>query len=164
VVIEHLPGHRQALAWFDAEHHVLLASAILAAGTGFDRHAWQLPWIIWDYLFNRGHWHELAAIAHSALDAAARLGDAAGQAAAHRALAGAYHQFARYDVARGHLADSLRLYRRAGHRAGQVDAHLTLGWMFTCQERYATRSATANGPWACCRGSATGPGRPGRCT
>jgi tetratricopeptide (TPR) repeat protein len=40
-------------------------------------------------------------------------------------------------VARGHLADSLRLYRRAGHKAGQVDAHLTLGWMFACQERYA---------------------------
>lgn len=137
VVIEHLPGHRPPLAWFEAEHHVLLAAATLAAEAGFDRHAWQLPWIIWDYLFNRGHWHELAAIARSALDAAARLGDAAGQAAAHRALAGAYHQFARYDVARVHLADSLRLYRRAGHGAGQVDAHLTLGWMFACQERYA---------------------------
>jgi tetratricopeptide (TPR) repeat protein len=137
VVIEQLPGHRQALAWFEAEHHVLLAVAMLAAESGFDRHAWQLPWIIWDYLFNRGHWHELAAIQRTALDAAARLGDVAGQAAAHRALAGAYHQFARYDVARGHLADSLRLYRRAGHKAGQVDAHLTLGWMFACQERYA---------------------------
>jgi DNA-binding SARP family transcriptional activator/tetratricopeptide (TPR) repeat protein len=137
VVIEHLPGHRQALAWFEAEHHVLLAAAILAAETGYDRHAWQLPWIIWDYQFNSGHWHELAAIQRSALDAAMRLGDVAGQAAAHRALAGAYHQFARCDVARGHLADSLTLYRRVGHRAGQVDAHLTLGWMFACQERYA---------------------------
>jgi DNA-binding SARP family transcriptional activator/tetratricopeptide (TPR) repeat protein len=134
---EHLAGHRQALAWFEAEHHVLLAAANLAAETGFDRHAWQLPWIIWDYLDNRGHWHELAAIQRSALKAAARLGDAGGQAAAHRALAGADIQFARYDVARGHLADSLKLYRRAGDRAGQVDAHLTLGWMLACQERYA---------------------------
>jgi len=137
VVSEHLPDHRQALAWLEAEHHVLLAAAVLAAETGFDRHAWQLPWIIWDYLFNRGHWHELAAIARSALDAAERLGDVAGQAAAHRALAGAYHQFAKYDTAHEHLADSLRLYRQAGHEAGQVDAHLTLGWMFARQERYA---------------------------
>ncbi|HKF75035.1 MAG TPA: tetratricopeptide repeat protein, partial [Candidatus Dormibacteraeota bacterium] len=137
VASEHPPGHRQARAWLEAEHHVLLAAAALAAETGFDRHAWQLPWIIWDYLDNGGHWQELAAVQRSALDAAARLGDADGQAAAHRALAGAYHQFARYDVARGHLADSLRLYRRAGDRAGQVDAHLTLGWMSACQERYA---------------------------
>ncbi len=136
IVCEHLSGHRQALAWLEAEHLVLLAAAVLAAETGFDRHAWQLPWIIWDYLFNRGYWHELAAIQVSALDAAVRLGDAAGQGAAHRALAGAYNQFARYDVACGHLAESLRLYRRAGDAAGQVDAHLTLGWMFACQERY----------------------------
>ena len=137
VVSEHLAGHRQALAWFEAEHHVLLAAAAVAAETRFDRHAWQLPWIIWDYLDNRGHWQELAAIQRSALDAAARLGDASGQAAAHRALAGAYNQFARYDVARGHLADSLKLYCRAGDQAGQADAHLTLGWMLACQERYA---------------------------
>jgi tetratricopeptide (TPR) repeat protein len=136
-VTERLAGPVQALAWFEAEHRVLLAAATLAAETGFDRHAWQLPWIIWDYLDNGGHWHELAAIQRSALSAAARLGDVRGQAAAHRALAGAYNRFARYDVARGHLADSLRLYRRVGDVAGQVDAHLTLGWMFACQDRYA---------------------------
>jgi DNA-binding SARP family transcriptional activator/tetratricopeptide (TPR) repeat protein len=137
VVTEHLAGPSQALAWFEAEHHVLLASAALAAENGFDRHAWQLPWIIWDYLDNGGHWQELAAIQRSALDAAARLGDVGGQAAAHRALAGAYNRFARYDLARSHLADSLSLYRQAGDVAGQVDAHLTLGWMFACLDRYA---------------------------
>ena len=137
VVSGSLADHRQVLGWFEAEHHVLLAAAAVAAETGFDRHAWQLPWIIWDYLDNQGHWQELAAIERSALDAAVRLGDVGGQAAAHRALAGAYNQFARYDLARSHLAESLKLYRRAGDQAGQADAHLTLGWMLACQERYA---------------------------
>ena len=50
VTSERLTGQRQALAWFEAEHHVLLAAATLAAETGFDRHAWQLPLVIADYL------------------------------------------------------------------------------------------------------------------
>jgi tetratricopeptide (TPR) repeat protein len=136
VTAERLTGHQQAVAWFDAEHHVLLAAATLAARAGFDRHAWQIPWTMGDYLDHRGHWHELAAIQRSALDAAARLGDTRGQADAHRALAGAYTQLADYDLAHAHLADSLKLYRRLGYLAGQARAILTLGWVFACQERY----------------------------
>ena len=137
VTSEHLVGQQQALAWFGAEYHVLLAAATLAAETGFDRHAWQLPWAMGDYLDSRGHWHELAAIQRSALDAAVRLGDTGGQAAAHRALAMAHTQLATYDVARAHLASSLKLYRRLGDRAGEARVHLTLAWVSDFQERYA---------------------------
>ncbi len=137
VTSEGLTGQRQALAWFEAEHHVLLAAATLAAETGFDRHAWQLPLVIADYLDASGHWRELAAVARSALDAATRLGEVGGQAAAHRVLAGAHAQLARYDLARAHLADSLELYRRLGDRAGQAAVHRTVGWVSDLQERYA---------------------------
>jgi hypothetical protein len=135
VTNEPLAGHQQALAWLDAEHHVLLAAATLAAETGFDRYAWQLPLATGDYLDSRGHWHELAAIQRSALDAATRLGEVGGQAAAHRVLAGAYAQLARYDLARVHLADSLKLYCRLGDRAGQANVHLTRAWVSDLQER-----------------------------
>ena len=137
VTNEHLAGHQQALAWFDAEHHVLLAAATLAAEAGFDRYAWQLPLAIGDYLDSRGHWQELAAIQRSALDAATRLGEVGGRAAAHRVLAGAYGQLARYDLARVHLADSLKLYCRLGDRAGQANVHLTRAWVSDLQERHA---------------------------
>jgi DNA-binding SARP family transcriptional activator/tetratricopeptide (TPR) repeat protein len=137
VTSEHLAGQRQALAWFEAEHRVLLAAAARAAEAGFDRHAWQLPWALGDYLDSRGHWHTLVTVQRSALAAATRLGDVGGQAAAHRALAGACTQLATYDVAHAHLADSLELYRRLGDRAGEARVHLTLGWVFACQERYA---------------------------
>jgi tetratricopeptide (TPR) repeat protein len=137
VTSERLADQRHALAWFEAEHHVLLAAATLAAETGFDRHAWQLPQVLADYLDASGHWHELAAVARSALDAATRLGETGGQAAAHRLLGGAHAQLARYDLARAHLADSLELYRQLGDRAGQGAVHLTVAWVSDLQERYA---------------------------
>ena len=137
VTSEHLADHRQALAWFEAEYHVLLAAATLAAETGFGRHAWQVPLAIADYLDARGHWPELAIVARSALEAAVRLGEVRGQAAAHRVLAGAHAQLARYDLARVHLADSLELYRQLGDRAGQAIVHRTVAWVADLQERYA---------------------------
>jgi hypothetical protein len=41
VAPEQLASHQQALAWFEAEHRVLSAAAVLAAEAGFDSHAWQ---------------------------------------------------------------------------------------------------------------------------
>ena len=41
---------RQAVAWFEAEHQVLLAAITLAAESGFDAHAWQIPWAISSFL------------------------------------------------------------------------------------------------------------------
>jgi hypothetical protein len=44
-VVPEQPGdHRQALAWFEAEHRVLLAAVTVALDMGADSHAWQLPW------------------------------------------------------------------------------------------------------------------------
>ena len=56
-------AYQQALAWFEAEHHVLLAAVTLADSTGFDRYAWQLPWAMTPSCDVRGHYQERAAIA-----------------------------------------------------------------------------------------------------
>jgi hypothetical protein len=50
--------HRQGLAWFDAEHQILLAAVTLAAETGADGHACQLAWAMTAYLFRRGYVNE----------------------------------------------------------------------------------------------------------
>jgi DNA-binding SARP family transcriptional activator/tetratricopeptide (TPR) repeat protein len=134
---ERLTGHQQALAWFDAEHHVLLAAVALAAGTGFDRHAWQLPWAMADFLDRRGHWHDWAAVQRTALDAATRLGDTAGEGTARRLLASACASLADYDQARDHLKACLGLYRQLGDRAEEARVHQTLSWVFDRQARYA---------------------------
>jgi DNA-binding SARP family transcriptional activator len=43
VTPERLADARQALAWFKAEQHVLTAAVALAAASGFDAHAWEIP-------------------------------------------------------------------------------------------------------------------------
>ena len=133
----HPADHRQALAWFEAEHQVLLAAVTLAAESGFDTHAWQLPWAMASFLQARGHWQERAATQRTALAAATRLGDIAAQAVCSRLLAAACNELGDHDQARGHFASSLTLYQRLGDRLGQAKVHQSLGVLAERQGRYA---------------------------
>ena len=137
VTPEHLPGHQQAMVWFEAEHQVLLAAVALAAGTGFDAHAWQLPWAMADFLDRRGHWHDSAAVQRIALDAATRLGDTPARAMAGRALGKACAWLSDYDQARACLAESLALYQQLGDRDGQARVRQSLMWVAEREARYA---------------------------
>jgi DNA-binding SARP family transcriptional activator len=129
--------YRQALAWFEAEHPVLLAALTLAAGSGFDSHAWQLPWAMTSFLQPRGHWQEWAATQRTALAAATRLGDTAAQALSGRLLAMACTNLGDHDQARGHFASSLTLYQRLGNRLGEARIHQSLGMLAQRQGCYA---------------------------
>jgi DNA-binding SARP family transcriptional activator/tetratricopeptide (TPR) repeat protein len=127
----------QALAWFEAEHQVLLAAVALAAQSGFDVHAWQLPWAMAPFLHKRGHWHEWAATQRTALAAATRLGDIAAQAVCSRLLGLACTSLGDHVQARGHYASSLTLYQRLGNRLGQAKVHHNLGYLAQTQGRNA---------------------------
>jgi len=127
----------QAMAWFEAEHQVLLAAVTLAAGSGFDSHAWQLPWAMTDFLRARGHWQQWAAAQRTALAAATRLGDTGAQALSGRLLADACTNLGDHDQARGHYASSLTLYQRLGNRRGQAKIHQGLGFAAQRRGRYA---------------------------
>ena len=129
--------YRQALAWFEAEHQVLLAAVALAAGSGFDTHAWQLPWAMASFLRIRGHWQEWAAAQRVALAAATRLGDTAAQALSGRLLANACINLRDHDQARGHCASSLTLYQRLGNRLGEAKIHRNLAVLARQQGRFA---------------------------
>jgi DNA-binding SARP family transcriptional activator len=133
----HPADHSQALAWFEAEHQVLLAAVALAAGSGFDTHAWQLPWAMTPFLQARGHWQEWAATQRTALAAAAGLDDLAAQALADRLLAMACTELGDHDQALEHYASSLALYQRLGDRLGEAKVHQHLGGLAERQGRYA---------------------------
>ena len=47
---------KQALAWFESEHAVLLAA--LRQATGFDTHIWQLAWALASFFEYQGHWRD----------------------------------------------------------------------------------------------------------
>jgi len=137
VTPEPLASSQQALAWFEAEHRVLMSAITAADQAGSDTHAWQLPWAMENFLNWRGHWQEWAAAQRTALAAATRLGDAAGQATAHRLLA---HTFARtgdYAQARALLTHCIGLYRQLGDQIGEGRVHQTLGWVAERQNRHA---------------------------
>jgi DNA-binding SARP family transcriptional activator/tetratricopeptide (TPR) repeat protein len=129
--------HGQALAWFEAEHQVLLAALDLAAGSGFDGHAWQLAWAIAPFLYARGHWQEYAATQRTALAAATRLGDSAAQALSGRLLANACTHLGEHDQARAYYGSSLTLYQRLGNRLGEAKVHQNLGLLAERQGHYA---------------------------
>lgn len=97
-----LAGYREALDWLDAEHKVLLTITAEAAGAGFDTHAWQIPWTLVTFFVMRGNYYDLAVTERTALAAARRQGDVAGQAHAHRALGRASTWIARSDEAHAH--------------------------------------------------------------
>jgi DNA-binding SARP family transcriptional activator/tetratricopeptide (TPR) repeat protein len=129
--------YQQALAWFENEHHVLLAAVLLAAESGPERHAWQLPWAMTAFLNTRGHYQECAATQRTALAAATRLGDTAGQAVSSRLLADAYSYLGDFDHAAGYYASSLTLYRQLGNRLGEAKVHQGLNFAADGQGRYA---------------------------
>jgi DNA-binding SARP family transcriptional activator len=132
------PGDpQQALDWFEAEHQVLLAAIIRAAQSGFDAHAWQLPWARVYFLRTRGHWHEWAATQRMALNAATRLGDLAAQAMSSRLLGAACKALRDHDQALGHYARSLGLYQQLGDRSGEARVQLGLVALAVLQGRPA---------------------------
>jgi tetratricopeptide (TPR) repeat protein len=129
--------HRHALAWFDAEQQVLLAAITQATESGFDRHAWQLPWAVGPYLRARGRYQQWAVIENQAIAAAARLSDINGQAVSERMLARALTNLGAFDQASSHLEHCLRLYQRLGDRPGEARTHHNLGYLAERQRRYA---------------------------
>jgi tetratricopeptide (TPR) repeat protein len=131
------PGdHRQALAWFGAEHKVLLSCVTFAGETGADAHAWQLPCAMTEYLRRRGYFHEWVTVMATAVSSATRLGDVPGQAMSLRRLGIACNHAGDPDQARAHLERCLRLYRRLGDHAGEGWAEQSLSVLAGTQGRY----------------------------
>jgi DNA-binding SARP family transcriptional activator len=151
VTPEHLADNRQALEWFDAEHPVLIAAVALAAGTGFDIHAWQLPWAMADFLDRRCRWHDWAATQRTAVASATRLGVTAAQAVTHRLLASAHARLGDYDQASAQLAACLELYRELDDRIGEARAHQALNWVAEQQHRHDDALGHAEQALALCQ-------------
>ncbi|MCM4080912.1 AfsR/SARP family transcriptional regulator [Paractinoplanes hotanensis] len=112
--------HDTALAWFTAEHRVLLRLVSQAAETGFDAYAWQTAWTLNAFLAPRGLWQDQLAAQQVALAAAEKIDDVAGQAAANRLLARAFTRLGQHDTAEYRLRRALDLHERLGDPTGQA--------------------------------------------
>jgi DNA-binding SARP family transcriptional activator/tetratricopeptide (TPR) repeat protein len=134
---EAITDSRHAWMWFQDEWPNLLAAVHLAAGAGFDRHAWQLAWTLTNFLYRRGHWHELRASQTVALKAAQRLNEPVAQATSHRRLSAALNGLDQLDESAEHLIHALDLYTRLGDTLGQARAHTGLDRHYAFQDRHA---------------------------
>jgi tetratricopeptide (TPR) repeat protein len=127
-----VPAH--AVAWFAAEHRVLIAAATRAAD-GFDTHAMRLPLLLRPYLCSTGGWPASVTAGLLALAAARRLGDMAGQGHAHCHLGSAYRSLGNLPEAESHLQQALIVFRRIDHPQGQGITHTELQVLCRHQQR-----------------------------
>ncbi|MFI6645477.1 AfsR/SARP family transcriptional regulator [Streptomyces sp. NPDC050504] len=125
--------HQESLAWFTAEHRVLVAAVKQARGAGFGPHAWRLASTLTTFLDRQGGWQTLAAVQTAALEAARGQGDEAGQADAHRGLGLAHDRLDRPDEARAHYLLALDLFSGLGNRTGQARTHQHMARMSESQ-------------------------------
>ncbi|GAB3076738.1 hypothetical protein GCM10027186_36810 [Micromonospora schwarzwaldensis] len=127
-----------ALAWFAAEHTVLVAAVDHAAATGHDRHAWQLAAALVSFFDLRGHWHDWTATQRTALRSARRLADPSAEAHAHRFLGGAATRLGRFLDARVHQLRALTLFEELDDTVNQAFTHRSLGWIAERLGEHAT--------------------------
>ncbi|MEU4524577.1 BTAD domain-containing putative transcriptional regulator [Amycolatopsis sp. NPDC024027] len=128
---ERITEHRRALAWFEAEHRVLLQ--LVHADTEFDARVWELAWSMQRFLLRRGYWHDEIQALTAALAAARRLGDERKQAFAHLHLGGTHGRFGRDTEAVDDVRAALALYAGSGDVVGQAYAHRQSAWLLDRQ-------------------------------
>lgn len=127
----------EAQAWLEAELPNLTAAVALAADSGFDRQAWQLPWFLATHLARRGYSNERITLLRTALTVVERLEDNAGQAMSHRLLANAYLDLRDHARALEHYQASAELYKELGDRLGESKAVHGVAMVTSRQRRHA---------------------------
>jgi tetratricopeptide (TPR) repeat protein len=138
-----MAGKEQAMAWFDAEAPVLLALTGYADASGFDAHAWQIPWTLAPFFSRRGRWRDYAATQQIALVTATRLGDPLALAHSHYLLGHALAEMDDYDEADRHVRQALDLFRGLGDRGNEAYVLNGLSGMLEKQQRFTEALAVA---------------------
>jgi DNA-binding SARP family transcriptional activator len=133
VSAETMTDRDQALAWFNAEHRVLLNT--IRQSAEFDAEVCELVWTMQRFLGHQGHWHDMLVGSTVVVAAAARLGDTLKQAFAHNQLGTTHLWFDEHEEASRQLDIALELYREAGDRIGQAYVEHHHAWNLERQER-----------------------------
>ncbi|MEV7626960.1 tetratricopeptide repeat protein [Actinoplanes sp. NPDC089786] len=137
MVVTPLTDAGAAMAWFTAEHAVLLAVAEQAAAAeGLDQHTAGLAWTLTNFLNLRGHWQDQITVQSRALAAARRLGDRSGQAHIHRNLGRSHDMMSRPDDSRTHFSAALALFAELDDQVGTATTHVNLARQYERQGRY----------------------------
>jgi len=146
--LEWLAGRSEALAWLTTERPNLIAAVSMAADTGHDSDARDIPLALFGFFDLRKHWAAWIATHQIALSAARRLGDRRGEGTILNNLGVAYRQRRRFDEALACHDQALNIYQMIGDRHGEGRALNNSGITYrdlrrfdeaiTCHERAIT--------------------------
>jgi DNA-binding SARP family transcriptional activator/tetratricopeptide (TPR) repeat protein len=130
---ERFTGYDQALAWFDAEHHGLLAALALAVDSGLDNHVFLMALLMLPFTATRGRDFEWTAIKRMSMAVGVRDDEAmvASGARDHVGTLGDYQWVPEY------YADMASLYQRLGNRRAQAVCLYGLAAIAEYQGQYA---------------------------
>ncbi|MEU6246589.1 tetratricopeptide repeat protein [Glycomyces sp. NPDC047010] len=134
---ETLADRDAAVAWFEAEHPGMTATAIRQAPGAFDAQVWQSSWALFGFFSVRGRLRDHLALCRTALAAAERLGSIAAQANTLRALAWSETRLGRFDESRAHLLRALELSAGTGDLIGRAATYHSLAGLAGQQGRHA---------------------------
>lgn len=144
---ERFTSQEQALAWFEAEYHVLLAAVALAVDWGLDSHGWLISWARHPFLATQGHNLEWSAIKR--MTKAAGIHDnAAVIASGTSGIAGTLGE---YQWVPEYYANSIKVYRQLGNRRGEALAAYALAVLAEYQGQYADALSYAKQSASLCR-------------
>jgi transcriptional regulator with XRE-family HTH domain/tetratricopeptide (TPR) repeat protein len=134
---ENMADGRAALAWLNAEYHVILAVIARAVDASFDAYAQRLPEVLATFLDRQGRWQDCVSVQQVSLAAAQRRQDRSGQARAHRFMGRAYIRLGCHRDGYGHLTKAMRLFCELGDHLGQARSHLAVSMALEDQGRSA---------------------------
>jgi tetratricopeptide (TPR) repeat protein len=133
---ESLVTDEDVMAWFRAEHYVLLAAAAHAAARRLATYCWQIPWTLIPYLIGRGHWNDYASTQQTALAASLGLDDPVGAGNAHYELAHAFALLGDLEAAESHARNAVTVFNRLGDEFGEAVALQGVEKVLLQQGRY----------------------------
>ena len=154
-----LPGsftdRSDALAWLDAQRPSLVAAAQMAADTGRDQVALELPIVLTEYFQWRRRLDDWLSTLTISLNAARNMGDRANEGKTFSILGVALREVRRFEEAITACQDAAAIYRETGDRNGEGMALTNLGaalqgvWRFeeaitACQDAAAIYRETGD--------------------
>ncbi|HEV2936732.1 MAG TPA: tetratricopeptide repeat protein [Actinocrinis sp.] len=137
MLAESFATDKQAMAWCQAERHVIQALVTNAAERGgFDAYCWQIPWAMAPLLARGCLWHDYLASQRIALAAAQNLKDAVGLGHAHYEFAHACALLGEVASSDTHLKQALELFTELGDLAAVAMTRNGMAQLLEQQGRY----------------------------
>ena len=136
VVARRFGGVTEAVAWLNADRHVLKALIYRQLDDGDPAAAWHLAMSLQTFYQREGLWHDWATVTRACRQAVSTAGDDIGRAHMARSLAGAEHVLGDHEAAARYLQEALDLFTALGYRPEQALVQRNLGQVCFAQEAH----------------------------